>query len=204
LIRNINRVAVLGESENPCTATLFVLLLKLFSAKGKKLYHKECSWNTDDGSDDIGNNWRISQYIIKDNDDNVFDDKVWNIRNCKFYVLISVARLFENNLAIHVVSKRKTGQVAKDKGEICVGNTKGEKPGEKTRIEGIDTANKEKQNKFTSKKMMLDLFYDVQGKSSFDVYASCIIHVFYLFVNFIRKYSIVYLSCDHYNNKVNF
>lgn len=134
------------------------MLLKLFSAKGKELYHEECSWYTDNSGNDIRNNWWIRQDVIKDNNDNVFDDKVWNIRNCKSYVLVSIQRLFKNNFAIHIVSKRKACQVAKNEGKICVGNTKGENPGEKTCIKSVDTANKEKKNKFTGKEMMLDLF----------------------------------------------
>ena len=174
---------------------------RLFAAKREDLYHEEGDRYAEHRGNEIAHDGRESQQVVKDDDDDILDDVVRQVGYEKSYIPGQREVFLENDTAVHPVGDDVADDVADIEVQVIVRADKGAEPGQKYAVEGIDTTDHEKKEKFPGQEMVADLFFDLQAQGPFRS-SGGIIPAFRQFVNFFRldeKLGIVHFRWGYYN-----
>lgn len=135
----------------------------LFLSKGEDFHCQEGNGNAEDSGDEVADDVREAEHVVEDDYDDILNDVVRNVGYEKFDIAGPLHGCMKNNDAVEPVGDEIAGDITAVKGDVAVGNHKGVEPGKKGSVEGIDTADNEKEQKFPGKKVMLELFDDLQA-----------------------------------------
>ena len=143
------------------------LSFDLFFPEGKDFHHQEGDRNAQHGSQQVADHWGEVQHIIKDEDDDILDKVVGDVGNKEFCIPCGIKGRMEDKAAVHPVGDDIAYDIADVEVQVVVWTENGTEPGDEGSVKGVDTADKQKKEKFSGEKMVLDFFDDIHNSSRY-------------------------------------